>query len=124
MEDQTPDTSAPRGVSPKERPSLLVLLMRDPLAQRLIAVWPNVDRSGNSENDIIERWARMANCRENEVANKWSMLVGNGFVKMDGTVDEFAEKFVTSVAASALPRKQRRNPTKEEPAKAEEGGTF
>ena len=80
-------------VTPTQRPSLLMLLTRDVVAHRLIAAWPNVDRSG-SRSDIIMRWSRMANVRPMEVRLKWPLLFDNGFLSEDGTVDSMTSKYV------------------------------
>lgn len=96
------DGEARSPTSPTERPSLLLLLGRDVVAQRLIAAWPNVDRSG-TQDDLIARWSVMANVRPMEVRQKLDMLFGHGFIREDGSVDELTDKFVQNLTVASLP---------------------
>ena len=93
-----------RGGGPSERPELLGLLKDAEPLWRLIAVWPNVGGVGRSKakERMVARWAKLALMREAEVRSCWELLVHNGFVRLDGTVDPVAARYVMNQMAKTV----------------------
>jgi hypothetical protein len=89
--------------TPTENPALLLMLDGNPTLQTLIATWPNAWRSGAKKHEQVVTWAAVTGLRPVEVANAWRTLFENGFCRRDGTVDEFAAKYLASLAMSRLP---------------------
>jgi hypothetical protein len=92
--------------SPSENPALLTLLDNRPALWAMIATWPNVPRDADdAEGGIVpfRLWADMALLPEFEVRANWKLLVYNGFVKRDGTVDPVAMNYVRGLVVDDLP---------------------
>jgi hypothetical protein len=94
-------------------PALLLLLDENPTLQKLIATWPNAWRAGAKKHEQIETWAALTGLRPIEVEASWRTLFENGFTHRDGTVDEYASKYLASIAMGRLPAAARK-PRKEE----------
>jgi hypothetical protein len=102
--------------TPTDSPALLLLLDGNPTLQKLIATWPNAWRAGAKKHEQIATWAALTGLREVEVEASWRTLFDNGFVDRDGTVDEFAAKYLASIAMGRLPagvRERKAKPKKE-----------
>jgi hypothetical protein len=89
--------------SPTDSPALLLLLDGNPTLQKLIATWPNAWRSGAKRHEQVETWAKLTGLRDVEVEAAWRTLFENGFCRRDGTVDEFANRYLASMAMGRLP---------------------
>lgn len=104
--------------SPRENPGLLLMLDRDATLQALIATWPNAYRAGAKRHEQIAKWAELTGLRPVEIEAAWPKLFENGFVSRDGTVDEYAKKYLGSLAMAKLPASARPKP---KPEKKEDG---
>lgn len=90
--------------NPTENPALLLMLDGNVTLQRLIATWPNAYLAGGANRKKqTAKWAELAGLRGVEVENAWDSLFLNGFVKRDGTVDDYAAKYLASMAMGRLP---------------------
>jgi hypothetical protein len=102
-----------RRKTPSEQKSLTVMLDGNPTLQKLVATWPNAYRQGAKKHEQISTWAALAMLRDVEVADAWRALFENGFCRKDGTIDEFAAKYLETMVISRLPAAARRRPSKE-----------
>ncbi len=103
--------------SPSESPSLLLLLDGNPTLQKLIATWPNAWRAGAKKSEQVDTWAALTGLRDVEVQAAWRTLFENGFVHKDGSVDEYAARYLASIAMGRLPAsvREKKKPAAKEP---------
>jgi len=99
-------TKAPESRNPTEMPSLLLLLDDSPALCKLIAAWPNAFRAGAKKHEQVETWAQLTGLRPLEVARAWRLLLENGFVNRDGTVDEVTGLYLTGLGLARIPKKK------------------
>ena len=75
----------------------LIFLEGDPIAQRLVAAWPQAGSGKRKVTfDVMEKWADIANVRIEHVLERRISLFKNGICGPDGKVDENALKYVRS----------------------------
>jgi hypothetical protein len=97
----------------RDEPELLAMLIRNPIAWKMIACWKKVGMRGARKERVVERWAQLALVTEAEVEVQWRMLFDCGFCGRDGTVDDVALRFVRNEIQKQIPRTQRLKPPPE-----------
>jgi hypothetical protein len=97
-------------VSPAENPNLLALLDHQPSLRALIVTWPNVRARKNGWHKtragrvaVRREWALLARVPEFEVKAAMPMLFRNGFVTVDGKIDDATDRYIRTRRAMELP---------------------
>jgi hypothetical protein len=96
----------PAVVDPSLKPYSVRALRRNLVFQRLIEAWPTVDHEGSNEK-VMQDWSRMSGVRLLQVREAWDRMFRNGWVRPDGTVDPFVERYLTALAIAEMPRDAR-----------------
>jgi len=96
----------------------VALMVRDPILLRLAAAWPKVKRQlpdsppPGYEVDLealwqktrvdFQGWAELAQASPLQVLEGWKVLMGNGVILPDGTLNHLADSIIKKEAAGTL----------------------
>ena len=96
----------------------VALMVRDPILMRLAAAWPQVKRQlpdpppPGTEVDLgalwqktkvdFQEWAELAQMDICQVIEGWKVLMGNGVILPDGTLNHLGDSVLKKAAAGTL----------------------
>jgi hypothetical protein len=94
------------------------LMVRDPILMRLAAAWPKVRRQlpdpppPGTAVDLealwqetrvdFQGWAELAQASPLQVMESWTVLMGNGVILPDGTLNHLADSIIKKEAAGTI----------------------
>jgi hypothetical protein len=91
-------------LGPSDVQILLAVLHEDPVAWRLVAAWPNLNRRAYDRKARAAVWARLAGVREVDARKLGPKLLGNGICRKGGKIDPLAERMIWTELMRKLPR--------------------
>ena len=96
----------------------VALMVRDPILMRLAAAWPKVRRQlpdpppPGTAVDLealwqetrvdFQGWAELAQASPLQVMEGWTVLMGNGVILPDGTLNHLADSIIKKEAAGTI----------------------